>query len=68
MLKGSLRSRTMRVMVLLAVLGALEAASGAVHALLEPWIGSRWAGSVIMLIAVLGAALRVITSKPLDER
>ena len=59
-----LKSKTMLFSLLLAALGAVQASWGIVDDYLSP----RASGVAAMAIAVLVALLRVVTTKPLDEK
>ena len=59
-----LKSKTMMFSLLLAALGAVQASWGIVDDYLSP----RASGVAAMAIAVLVALLRVVTTKPLDEK
>jgi hypothetical protein len=63
-LRGALRSRTVWINVLLAVLGGLEL-SGA-H--LTTLFGSEVAAGILLLGSIVNLALRAITTSPLPHR
>jgi uncharacterized membrane protein YfcA len=63
-LKKIYKSRTMRVAMLVAVLGALEASSGLLRTLLP----EKYFGIVMIVIAIIMALLRVATTVPLSEK
>lgn len=63
-IKRSFRSRTVRVAAALAVLSAVQVALPSVQATL-PAEAYGWIG---MAVAVIMALLRVLTTKPLEDR
>ena len=63
-MRGALRSRTVWINVLLAVLGGLEL-SGA-H--LTTLFGSEVAAGILLLGSIVNLALRAITTSPLPHR
>lgn len=63
-LRGALRSRTVWINALLAVLGGLEL-SGA-H--LTTLFGSEVAAAILLLGSIVNLALRAITTSPLPHR
>ena len=63
-LTGALRSKTIWFSAVLAALGAIQANSDALEKFLTP----SQAGLAITLIGVIVAVLRVVTTRPLDEK
>jgi len=62
--KKLLKSKTMIFSIALAALGAVQASLGVLDAFLSP----KGAGLAAMIVAVLVAVLRVVTTKPLSEK
>lgn len=60
----ALKSKTIIFSLLLAIFGTLQAGWG----LIDDYLSPRAAGFGALIIAVLVAALRVLTTKPLDEK
>lgn len=59
-----LKSKTLRFAVLLAVLGVLEQS----QALVTQLVGQQNTGLVMLVISVVVAVLRVITTQPLSQK
>lgn len=63
-----LRSKTLWFSVFLAVLGVLEVNGSTLRGFLNPVLGETWAGMVLLLVSVVVAVLRIVTTKPLSEK
>ena len=63
-----LRSKTLWFSVLLAVLGVLEVNGSLLRGFLNPVLGEAWAGMVLLLVSVLVAVLRIVTTQPVSEK
>lgn len=63
-----LKSKTMLFAVLLAVLGVVEAQAQVLRGLLLPWLGDAWTGLALLVVAIVVAVLRIVTSVPLSEK
>ena len=63
-----IRSKTLRFAVLLAVLGVLEVNGSLLRGFLNPVLGETWAGMVLLLVSVVVAVLRIVTTKPLADK
>jgi len=63
-----LRSKTLRFAILLAVLGVLEVNGSLLRGFLNPLLGETWAGMVLLLVSVVVAVLRIVTTKPLADK
>lgn len=64
MLRGVRRSKTMWLSIILVTFGALGDASIYLQGLLTPQVFN----ATMIILGVLIAVLRVVTTKPLDER
>ena len=64
MFRGAKRSKTMWLSVALIVFGALGDASAYLQGLLTPKVFN----ATMIILGVLVAVLRVLTTKPLDEK
>lgn len=63
-LRGACKSKTMWLSMSLVVLGAIADASAYLDDLLSPKVFS----ATMVVVGVLSAILRVVTTKPLDEK
>ena len=64
MIKQILKSNTMRLAILLAVLGVVQASMD----VFTPYISPQAMGLLTMIVGVLVAILRVVTTMPLDKK
>ena len=64
MLRGARRSKTMWLSLALVVFGALGDASAYLQGLLTP----KAFNATMIILGVLIAVLRIVTTKPLDEK
>ena len=64
MFNGALKSKTMWFALALAVFGVLEMNIG----IFEPFMTRTWFGGFSMLVGMVVAMLRVVTSMPLEEK
>jgi len=67
-LKGALKSRTIWFSVFLAVMGVVEASSGAVREIFVPIFGGTAVGVILILVSIGVAVLRVLTTVPMEEK
>jgi hypothetical protein len=63
-IKQILKSKTMLLAILLAVLGVVQASMD----IFTPYISPQAMGLLTMLVGVLVAILRVVTTMPLDKK
>jgi len=63
-MRGALKSKTMWFSALIAVFGVLEMQSELVRQV----VGPDKFGAVMLGISMIGAVLRVVTTKPLSEK
>ena len=59
-----IRSRTMWLAAILSALGVLQTSTGA----LTPYIGAKSVGLLTLIVGLLVAILRVVTTKPLEDK
>ena len=64
MIKQILKSKTMLLAILLAVLGVVQASMD----VFTPYISPQGMGLLTMIVGVLVAILRVVTTMPLDKK
>jgi uncharacterized membrane protein (DUF106 family) len=62
------KSRTLTFALLLAVFGVLEASMGFLGSVLTPIVGPAAFGLFTIVVSVIVAVLRVITTQPLTEK
>lgn len=63
-----LKSRTLMFALLLAVFGVLEASMGVLNSVLTPIVGPAAFGVFTVVVSIIVAVLRVITTQPLSAK
>ena len=63
-----LKSRTMLFALTLAVFGVLEASMGVLGSVLTPIVGPAAFGVFTVVVSIIVALLRVVTTQPLSDK